>query len=60
MRRLTRSWHVEARVKGNVIRATTLRVLLYTSELWCMSARLLARLSTLWHQCCRRPPVDHR
>ena len=54
MRRLTSSRHVEALVKGNVIRATSLPVLLYTSELWCMNTRHLARLSSFWHRCCRR------
>ena len=53
-RRVTTSKHVEPRVKGNIIQSTTLPVLLFTSELWCMTTRIMAKMTSFWHRCCRR------
>jgi hypothetical protein len=45
--------YMEKHVRGKVLVATVLTVLLYSSECWVLTAELRRVLATFWNDCCR-------
>ena len=53
LRRVLQAQHLQPRVKGNVLRATILPILLYSSENWAVNSNITKRLSVAWNRACK-------